>query len=88
MKSKIYTFKTLEDITNVVTKDNIDNFLIDFKEWLSIAIEFNKLKEFKNLISLDISQFKWQDDGKHDKVINIKSKKGDTLVKINLKEQK
>jgi len=75
MESKIYTFKTIKDITEVITKDNIDNFLVDFKEWLSVAIEFNKIKEFKGLVKLDTSQFKWQDDGKHNAIINIKTKK-------------
>ena len=88
MESKIYTFKTIKDITEAITKDNIDNFLVDFKEWLSVAIEFNEIKEFKGLVKLDISQFKWTDDNKHDKVIHIHTKDNSVTVDINLKEKK
>jgi len=88
MESKIYTFKTIKDITEAITKDNIDNFLVDFKEWLSVAIEFNKIKEFKGLVKLDTSQFKWTDDNKHDKVIHIHTKDNSVAVDINLKEKK
>jgi phosphopantetheine adenylyltransferase len=88
MESKIYTFKTIKDITEAITKDNIDNFLVDFKEWLSVAIEFNKIKEFKGLVKLDISQLKWTDDNKHDKVIHIHTKDNSVAVDINLKEKK
>jgi hypothetical protein len=74
MKSKEYKLKTVEDITNVITKDNLDNFLIDFKSWLSLRIGFKEVKELENAVQFDNSQFRWIDDNKHNATINIKVK--------------
>jgi hypothetical protein len=78
----------MKDVTNVVTEDNIDNFMIDFKTWLSMAIQFKKIKELKGLVKLDISKFKWEDDGKHDLGVHIKSKDNAATIDIRFKGEK
>lgn len=72
MNPKQYDLKTVEDITNVLNESNIDNFLVDFKMWLSMRIEFKKIKEMVGVVKFDNTQFRWIDDGKHEADINLK----------------
>jgi hypothetical protein len=80
MTPKEYDLKTIEDITNVLTESNIDNFLVDFKMWLSMRIEFKKIKEAEGVVKFDNTQFRWIDDGKHEADITLK-------VNIKTKEE-
>jgi hypothetical protein len=75
MKSKKYTLKTITEITDTVTEKNIDNFIIDFKTFLLLAIQFKKLRLLKDLVKFDASKFEWKDDGKNNIVVNIKKDK-------------
>ena len=70
---KTYALKTVEDITNVVNEKNLSNFIIDFTAWLTMRVVFKKSGIDEKVIKFDNSQFRWIDDGKHDKLITIKS---------------
>jgi hypothetical protein len=52
---------TITDIFNTVTKDNLDNFMIDFRNFLQNVVV---LKEARLPVALE--KFIWIDDGKHD----------------------
>lgn len=71
MKVKEYKISTLKDIVNVVTPENMDNFLIDLRMWFQRVQKDNgKLKleiSFKGISAqlLDPTSFVWIDDGKH-----------------------
>jgi hypothetical protein len=43
MENKQYKIETIEDISNVVTKENFENFMIDF---LSVINKVVEIKEF------------------------------------------
>jgi len=72
-KIRTYTLKTIEDITNVLTNENVDNFLVDFKAWLSYRLKFKEVK-IDNLVKFDNTKFTWIDDGKHEADIRLKVK--------------
>jgi hypothetical protein len=71
---KVHKLKTIEDITKVLTDKNIDNFLEDFRMWLSMRIEFTKLGISGDTLTFDNSQFRWIDDGKHEADLRIRVK--------------
>lgn len=66
-----YNLRTIKQITNVVNENNIDNFLIDFGNFLRTRIGFKKLG-LKGIAKMDFTSFKWIDDGKTDIIFNIK----------------
>jgi len=43
---KKYQIKTLQEIIEVISADNLDNFLIDFKRWLEIQINIKNINKF------------------------------------------
>lgn len=71
-ESKEYKIETISDIREVITEENIDNFLIDFRNYLKFQVE---LKKIMNAVSVDISNlpqgFIWIDDNKHTYSIQI-----------------
>lgn len=82
MKSNEHKIKTIQDIVDVVTPENLDNFIIDFKMWLTITLEKKNKKQLHTFklvdrekvkinitlpVELVTSGFTWIDDGKHEK---------------------
>ena len=92
--SKIHTIKTIEDITNVVNKDNIDNFLIDFRLFLEMAIEskpelhvdtiMDFFKGKAKIARMDKTQFNWLEDGKHNGYKTYKDATGKIVKKVKI----
>lgn len=71
---------TIQDIVNVITRENLDNFLIDFKNFLEVYIGVNELTsavcKAENLPEgkFDVIKMVWIDDQKHDCSINLNIK--------------
>lgn len=59
MDTKAFYIKTLQDIVNCTDKENIDNFLADFKEWILVC---KKMQNITNINKDMLYQFKWVDD--------------------------
>lgn len=60
---KNYKLRTISEIVKVVTKDNIDVFISDFKEFLEFR---NNLKDFSKEEGVELvvpDVFDWTDDG-------------------------
>ena len=69
MKNKLYIFYTIQQITNELKEDQIDNFIQDFSTWLKIAKTVRKDPVLgKAFIS---EYFKWIDDKKHDPILGL-----------------
>lgn len=69
---KSYKLVTIQDITKVLTDKNIDNFLVNFKMWLSMRIEFKKVEKVGDIVKFDNTRFTWIDDGKHEADFRVK----------------
>jgi len=59
MVEKKYELETIKQITEVVNKENLKGFIMDFEAWLRIGI---KLKDNK-ILKHDFETFRWNDDG-------------------------
>lgn len=69
-----HDIKTLEDILKVVTPENIDNFLTDFRGFLTLNMLVDSTQKIfgeENIFRKDHNIFHWIDDGKTDAHINI-----------------
>ena len=80
MKEKKHELKTISDIVKVVNEKNVDNFLIDFGDWLNATLQVNSLNDTLSKVSKlkiiqDIDKMIWIDDGKNDGKIIIDIKK-------------
>lgn len=72
---KKHKIKTIQHIVNIVNKDNIDNFIIDFRHFLDAVIatkDFNNSNKQNKTI---IKELYWTDDGKHDNKITVDKRK-------------
>lgn len=67
--SKTHKLKTIQDIVDVVDKDNLKNFIIDLEMWLAIEIQSRPLRP---LMKMKTDEFDWIEDGKHDPHIEIR----------------
>lgn len=72
-KPKEYRLVTVADIIDVLTPENIDNFLIDFKSFIKsipnlcdLAREIAPELRDKKYSELGEAVFNWIDDGKHE----------------------
>jgi len=74
-KNREKELKTIEDIIKVVNEKNIENFLIDFSNYLALQIAINKTTLENIKIISDEKVFHWIDDGKNNISINIKEVK-------------
>jgi hypothetical protein len=80
--SKKYEIKTMQDVLNCVTMDNIDNFLVDFRYYIESAIAIQNIGKAiceaenipKKLSDVTTDGFTWIDDGKHNISIEMRSK--------------
>jgi hypothetical protein len=64
--AKKYNIKTVADAVNAVTKDNIDLFLTDFSECLSLAVTLKgayKQQTGEEPAFAVMEEFTWTDDG-------------------------
>jgi hypothetical protein len=66
-----YRIETITDIINAVNKDNIDNFLIDFKYYISAKIQLLELEKQGILEDKNEGVFVWLDDGKNNVGVKI-----------------
>ena len=64
--------KSVEDIINVVNENNLDNFIVDFKNYLAMHIVLKIAKENHKDVDVQVDKtiFQWIDDGKNE--INLK----------------
>ena len=82
MDVKQYQINTMQDIFNCVTKENLDNFMIDLRGVIETYIAFRDLAKTigeveglpPGLAEVSSEGYKWIDDGKHDKTVKISSK--------------
>ena len=66
MENNKHKIENIEDIFKVVNKDNKDNFLKDFSNWLDLNITIREnLKGTDGLVRIE-NNFVWIDDGKND----------------------
>lgn len=79
--SKKYKIKTIKDVLSCVNKDNIDNFMIDFRNFIEMAIDMQKLintigelQDIPKEKCRGDHEFTWIDDGKHKLEIRIDTK--------------
>lgn len=63
-KNKKYEIKTVEDISNLVTKDNFENFLEDFRDIITKLVEIKELckREIGEYPQRLMKDFIWCDD--------------------------
>lgn len=72
---KTYNLKTIKEIEDIITKDNIECFKTDFCSWLDILIGMKEINKTSSEFFIEISDtFKWIDDGKNDKTLTIEIK--------------
>jgi len=79
MEEKKYQIKTMQDVFNCVTMDNINNFIIDFRGVIETYIAFRNLSKTigeveglpPGLAEVSSEGYTWIDDGKHDKTVKI-----------------
>jgi len=74
-----HDLKTIEDILNVVNAENIDNFLIDFRGFLSVNVLVQTTQELVGKENVEITReerevMHWIDDEKTEAYITIKVK--------------
>jgi hypothetical protein len=70
--AKEYKLKTITDIENVVTPENIECFKKDFCSWLDILVATRKGFMGIPVIIKSDGVFTWIDDGKNDATIKIR----------------
>ena len=79
MKEKEYHLKTIQDILDVLTMANLDNFKKDFNAWLDVHVAIkisNELfKESMKIQQINHGEMIWIDDGKNEQNYNITIKK-------------
>ncbi len=64
MKDKEYKLNTVKDFLDVVTEDNLELLIQDFKMFLGMRLQIKNLK-MSNIIKPKYDYFHWIDDGKH-----------------------
>lgn len=91
---KEYKLDTIQDIANMVTPDNIDNFMKDFRAFLlgymtaQIASDIGAESRGEEKTPIPVSGFKWVDDGVVEAKITISSKESDKSVEIKLSDSR
>ena len=74
-----HDLKTIKDIVDVVTAENIDNFLIDLRGFLTMIMVIKSTQELVGKENIEIKKehenvFHWIDDGKTEAHIHIEVK--------------
>ena len=57
-----YKIETVNDICQMITEENVDNFLSDFESMLRTCILVKGLNFGKDASKLQLSSFDWTDD--------------------------
>lgn len=77
MEPKTYEIKTLEDILRAVNTENVENFLKDFQNFLTIWVGTKAMIELVDPKSLEMTtksvEFDWIDDGKNEAKITVQA---------------
>lgn len=88
---KEYRLVTVADIVDVLTPENIDNFLIDFKSFVQsiqnlcdLARAIDPEMKGKKYSELGQPVFNWIDDGKHEQKGGLKITHPDTGEEIDI----
>ena len=83
MKQKSVVIKSLDDVLNAITSDNVEHFVIDFSEFLRtyvalvdlaramIDVAGEKHSDKKNTEIMGMPVFKYTNDGKHNHKVII-----------------
>lgn len=78
-----YKINTIEDIGNLITEDNIDNFLKDFEGILRLFLITKQMfllnKQGNQDFTPKIKDFTWIDDNEHKISIELTEEKKDGL---------
>lgn len=94
---KEYNIKTIEQLVDIATKDNIDNLMADLYLWLDYTVKlYGKFKEAnpkeKDKLNSEIAgvDFIWIDDGKNELKESefIDSSTGKLIRWVNYNEEK
>ena len=68
---KSYKIKTLKDILEAVNDKNVDGFLLDFEQFLRVAVSAQALNNDIFKLDVDGIGFTWNDDGENGVVKKI-----------------
>ena len=88
-----YKIRTIQDIADMITKDNFSSFMTDLGKLLEMVIAMKALRD-KQVESgklkpedahLEFPEFTWKDGGKHANFINLKLPTG-KVKKVNIEE--
>ena len=71
---KRYEINTIEELLAVVTVENMENFIEDFKAFLAVSMLTKTVQDAVGAKGMQ-TKFVWIDDGKHDIKIDIHEKK-------------
>lgn len=89
-KPKEYRLVTIADIIDVLTSENIDNFLVDFKSFIETTQNLLHIArvldpELKDKKNSEIGEpiFNWIDDGKHDQTGGLRITDPETKQQID-----
>lgn len=66
--------RSLQDIFNVISFDNIDRFMLDFYKTVHHLAEFKEITPEHIVKDIRFTRFEWIDDGKNDLTIKINGK--------------
>lgn len=69
MKDKQYTIKTMQDIVDIITPENVEHFSKDFEAWLLYIALMKSITD-----KLEV-EFIWTDDNVRSITITLESKK-------------
>lgn len=75
MTKKAIELKTVEDIIKVVNEDNLQNFIVDFTNYLAMHMALKNVQEKEKDVDVQVDKtvFQWIDDGKNEINLKIKS---------------
>jgi len=68
-----YKIYTIDGIIDIVNEKNVDNFLIDFNNFIKYRVKIRELEKSGLKIKTD-DYFNWIDDGKNEGYIKFKVK--------------
>lgn len=63
---KTYDIESVQDMCNVVTKENLELFLEDLRSVFETVLKFREAAQQVGVEAPELHKFEWIDDGKHD----------------------
>jgi len=85
MENKEYEIETIQDIADMVTVDNIDNFMKDFR---GVLLGYMTAKLAGGNKSIPMKNFKWIDDGVVEAKLTMSAKDSDESLEIKLSDSR